>query len=151
LWAARLGRVRARTEGLRVREPRPAVCRAVYRSCRPPERRKACTFLLGVFAVGTALRERGAEHGHGLLGGAVGAGPGGAEEGAWCLGPSSAKVEKAALGGQGSCRTQGRSRVEQSDGLMYYVRVLIATPSRHCLFRIGCTPVNTVFRWVSHV
>ena len=41
------------------------------------------------------------------------------------MGPSSAKVEKAALGGEGSSRTEGRSRVEQSDRLIYYVRVLM--------------------------
>ena len=146
LWAASHCRVRARIEGLRICEPRTAVRSAFYRRSHSSERRQACTLLLGVYAMGTALRKRSAEHDHGLLGRAVGAGPGGAEEGTWCLGPSSAKVEKATPGGQGSCCAKGRSRVEQSDRLMYYVRVLNRySPSRHCLFSYWLAhPVNTV-------
>ena len=143
LWPARLCRVRACTEGLRIRKPRLAVRSAIYRSRRTPERYQTRTFLRGVFALGTALWQRCAEYDHGILGGAVGAGPGGAEGGAWCVGPSSAKVEKAALGGQGSSSTEGggslsRSSQQQADLLRTCVPVFYYySAPRHCLFRIA--------------
>jgi hypothetical protein len=56
LWSARLGRVRARTEGLRIRKPRLAIRSAVYRSRSTFERYQTRTFLRRVFALGTALR-----------------------------------------------------------------------------------------------
>ena len=56
LRPTRLCRVRTRTEGFRIREPRLAVRSAIYRSRRTLERYQTRTFLRGVFALGTALR-----------------------------------------------------------------------------------------------
>ena len=104
---AGLGRVRAGAQGLRVREPWPAIGGTIHRRRCPPECRQACAIPLGVRTVGVALRECCAEHDHGVLGRTVGAGPWGAEEGTWCVGSTSTEMEETTLRSEGSSCTEG--------------------------------------------
>ena len=65
------------------------------------------------------------------------------------MGPSSAKVEKATFGGQGSSSTEGGSSSSLSrkaDLLRTCVPVFITTPPHTTAFFVlpFCTPVNTV-------
>jgi hypothetical protein len=123
---AGLGRVRAGAQGLRVREPWPAIGGTIYRRRRPPECHQARAFPLGVRTMGTAMRECSAEHDHGVLGRAVGAGPWGAEEGTWCVGSTSTEMEEATLRSKGGSCTEGAGGgVGRSDELTT-VRLLLS-------------------------
>jgi hypothetical protein len=78
LWSPCFSRIRARAQGVRICQSRPAVCSVVHSSRRPPECHQTRALPLRVRTLGIALWERITQHDNRVLGRAVGSGPQGA-------------------------------------------------------------------------